>query len=421
MPSEPEPDPGRTAAYPALSPGAQALATRCQSRVNELARWMTRHTFEQLPGYPDLPDDVKDVEIAATVRSGLRLFLRRVHDTHDDPDDYSLFRERAAQRAEEGLPLHMLLRTHTKAAYALWQVLREETAPGEEGALMELVGLLLRGQETVIAAVTETYLDEQAALAAERHEHRRSLVRGLLDGSLPPLRALEELGLESRCSVIHLHLPPEPAVAAASAVAARRRLRRVQIVLERTLGTHAALLGRDGGSVIAPRRAGAGDTDQACEELCAQLRQICGDGVRLAAVPADTPRDVPTAARTAADLVRLARSCGREAGVHRMEDFLLEFHLSRRNEASDRIAALLAPITDRPELLDTLRTHLEHRQDRRGSARLLGIHPNTLDNRLAKITELTGLDIATPRGASLALAALLLHDDALQHPGRHPA
>ncbi|MFE9366261.1 helix-turn-helix domain-containing protein [Streptomyces sp. NPDC006978] len=72
------------------------------------------------------------------------------------------------------------------------------------------------------------------------------------------------------------------------------------------------------------------------------------------------------------------------------------------------MAALLDPLENRPDLIDTLRIHLEHRHDRRSTARNLGLHPNTVDNRLARITELTGLDISSPRGNALALAALLL-------------
>ncbi|MFC9499501.1 hypothetical protein [Streptomyces sp. NPDC056982] len=62
----------------ALSPEARSLAARCEPRVNELARRMAREAFEELPGYAELPDDVKDLEVAATVRHGVRLFLRRV-------------------------------------------------------------------------------------------------------------------------------------------------------------------------------------------------------------------------------------------------------------------------------------------------------------------------------------------------------
>ncbi|MCX5332727.1 MULTISPECIES: hypothetical protein [unclassified Streptomyces] len=59
-----------------LSPGARALAARCEGQVNELARRMARGVFEQLPGYAELPAEVKDVEIAATARQAMRLFLR---------------------------------------------------------------------------------------------------------------------------------------------------------------------------------------------------------------------------------------------------------------------------------------------------------------------------------------------------------
>ncbi|MFJ8824310.1 helix-turn-helix domain-containing protein [Streptomyces sp. NPDC102467] len=98
------------------------------------------------------------------------------------------------------------------------------------------------------------------------------------------------------------------------------------------------------------------------------------------------------------------------AGLHRLDDILLEYHLSRRNESSHRIAALLDPIAERPELLETLRSHMAHQQDRRATAAALALHPNTVDNRLAKITEQTGIDLSSPRGTALALAALLLRD-----------
>ncbi|WP_328745079.1 helix-turn-helix domain-containing protein [Streptomyces sp. NBC_00285] len=410
MPSDPTPE--RHAAYPALSPAAQALAARCESHVNELARHMARDVFERLPGYSDLPADVKDVEVAATVRTGLRLYLRRARDPQRRAGDYSLFRERAAQRAEEGMPLPTLLRAHATAVHVLWQALRDEATGEEAGALIELVDLLLRGHEAVIGAVTETYLAEQATLAAERREHHRSLVRGLLDGSMSPQRAFKQLGLEGPCLVVHLHLPREESTETTS-VADRRQVRRVQAVVDRSLDTEpVSLLGVDGGQVIVPQQADDKDGIHTYQELCTSLRQVCGNGVRLAAVAAATAQDVPAAARTAAEIVRIARACGHPPGVHTMNDVLLEYHLSQPDESSDRIAALLDPIEDRPDLIDTLRVHLGHRQDRRSTARHLGLHPNTVDNRLTRISELTGLDIASSRGTALALAALLLRDNA---------
>ncbi|OKI07966.1 hypothetical protein A6A06_34400 [Streptomyces sp. CB02923] len=438
-----------------LSDAARALALRCEPRVNELARRMSRGDFEDLPGYAELPADLKDMEVAATARHGLRLFLRRVRDPEGRHGDYGVFRERAAQRAEEGMSLQLLLRTHAMGEYALWQALRQEAGPGEAEALIELGDFLFRAQGGILGAVAETYLDERAALDAERREHRRTLARCLLDGV--PHRdpaALEELGLHGPATVIAVRLgpappegagpvspeggaavppgdagplppedagplPPEgggalspegavpaPREAASSPVAVRRRLRRLQTALDREFGTEVlSLMDADGGHALVPGGAGVRDG------LGERLREACGEEVRCAAARAERPAGVPYAARTASEVVRIAHACGRPAGLHRLDDVLLEYHLSRRDESSGPIAALLSPLDGRPELTGTLRTHLEKRQGRRATARALGLHPNTVDNRLARITELTGIDLTSPRGTALALTALLLRQE----------
>ncbi|MHB9758360.1 PucR family transcriptional regulator [Streptomyces sp. BYX5S] len=388
----------------ALSPEARSLAARCEPRVNQLARRMAREAFEELPGYAELPDDVKDLEIAATARHGVRLFLRHV----EDPDaqragSHRLFRERAAQRAEEGMPLHLLLRTHALGSYALWRALRDVAEPGDEAALVELVDVLLRAQPGVVGSVAETYLDERSALEAERHAQQRSLVRGLLDGMLPPGHVLlDQLRLTGPAHVLALGTDVTPAE---GPVAVRRRLRRLQSVLDRTFdGAVLALLDGDVGRVVVPKDCPVpGD-------LPHHLSRASGLPVRVAAVRADSPEELPGAARTATEILRITRACGLPPGLHRLDDVLLEYHLSRRNESSHLIAALLDPVAERPELLETLRTHLAHQQDRRATAEVLGLHPNTVDNRLAKIAEWTGIELSSPRGTALAIAALLLRD-----------
>lgn len=387
-----------------LSPEARSLAARCEPRVNELARRMAREAFEELPGYAELPDDVKDLEIAATARYGVRLFLRHVGDPDtQQPGRHRLFRERAAQRAEEGMPLHLLLRTHALGSYVLWRALREAAEPGDEAALVELVDLLLRAQPGVVGSVAETYLDERSALEAEQHAQRRSLVRGLLDGMVPPGHVLlDQLRLTGPAHVLALATDAAPSE---GPVAVRRRLRRLQSVLDRTFGaTVLTLLDGDGGRVVVP------EDCPPPADLPAHLSRASGLPVRVAAVRADGPELIPEAARTATEVLRIARACGLPPGLHRLDDVLLEYHLSRRNESSHLIAALLDPVAERPELLETLRTHLTHQQDRRATADALGLHPNTVDNRLAKIAEWTGIELSSPRGTALAIAALLLRD-----------
>ncbi len=422
-----------------LSPGARALAARCVPRVNELARRMSRSSLDDGPGQSGLPVDVRNVEAAAAVRHGMRLFVRRASGPHGRTGDYGVFRERAARRAEEGMPLHQLLRAHALGAYVLWKTMRETARPGEEAALIELSGFLLRAQEGIAGAVAETYLDEQAALAAEQRENRRALVRGLLDGSLPSdaVTQLDAFGLEYGGLVLYLRT--DRAVSAASArpdagransgravggrsprpvmspVAARRRRRRIQTVLDRAFGVEVlTLLEDDGGHAIVPARPASGGflvPPEPPDGLTDRLRRACGGEVRIAAVSVDRPGAMADAARTASEVVRIAHASGQPPGLHRLDDVLLEFHLSRRDESSGLIAALLDPIEERPDLEETLRTYLEHQQDRRTTAKRLGLHPNTVDNRLARIADLTGLDLASPRGTALALAALLLREE----------
>ncbi|MGW0937662.1 PucR family transcriptional regulator [Streptomyces sp. NPDC002666] len=397
-----------------LSDEARALALRCEPRVNELARHMARESFEQLPGYAELPGDVKDLEIAATARHGVRLFLRRVSDPHPGPGGLRLFRERAAQRAEEGMPLHLLLRSHALGVYVLWQALREAAEPGEEGALIELVDLLLQSHHSLLGAVAETYMDERSALEAEQRERRRSLVRGFLDGTLEPEPVLlEELGLDGPSLVLAVALEPadEPDEQKGgqpgpfSPVTVRRSMRRIQTVLDQTFGTELLFLFDTGvGRAVVPRDCEPPD------DLARRLSRACAVGVRIAAARAASPAAVPEASRTAAEILRIARVRGLPPGVHGLDDVLLEFHLSRPGPSGRRIAALLDPVAARPELLRTLRTYLAQQQDRRLTAVLLGLHPNTVDNRLARLAELTGLDLGSPRGIALAIAALLLHD-----------
>ncbi|MCX4735217.1 CdaR family transcriptional regulator [Streptomyces sp. NBC_01363] len=422
-----------------LSDRARVLALRCEPRVNELARHMARESFEQLPGYAGLPDDVKDLEIAATVRHGVRLFLRRVTEPHPGPGGLRLFRERAAQRAEEGMPLHLLLRSHALGVYVLWQLLRETADPGEEDALIELVDLLLRSHHSLVGAVAETYMDERSALEAEQRERRRSLVRGFLDGTLEPGRALlEQLGLDGPALVLAVALEPSADAGEApggeasdgagprgpepggpepgNAVTVRRRMRRVQTVLDQAFGGEPLFLFDAGaGRAVVPR---GGEPPG---DLAERLTRACGAEVRIAAVAAAAPEAVPEASRTAVEILRVARTCGLPPGLHVLDDVLLEFHLSRPGPSSHRIAALLDPVAGRPELLRTLRTHLAQHQDRRLTAVLLGLHPNTVDNRLARLTELTGLDPSSPRGAALAIAALLLRDTAAGPDGASAA
>ena len=110
-----------------------------------------------------------------------------------------------------------------------------------------------------------------------------------------------------------------------------------------------------------------------------------------AAVVLADPTEVPTAVARTVEIVDLARATGRPAGLYRLDDVLLDYQLSRPSAALPALAARLEPLAEKPELLSTLRTYLGLDRDRRATANALHVHPNTVDYRLRRIKDLTGL------------------------------
>ncbi len=296
-----------------LSDSARALAARCLTRVNEVARHASREDFATLPGYAGLPDDMKDLEIAATVRHGLRSFLgsgrapgngpgrglrrrrggpgrgprrrrggpggacggggrpgegpaagegrsgegpaeaerrsgqgpetaeqRPGPETAERRPGLRLFEERAEQRADEGMPLDLLLRAYLRGARVIARLLRETTRPGEEAALAELLEALLAAQEDVVGTLTRGYLRARAVLADDARRAHESLVRALLAGDRPHPGDLGILSGAEQIGVLVLLVPDAAPLAAEGGsgpdpVAVRRAERRVRLALARAL------------------------------------------------------------------------------------------------------------------------------------------------------------------------------------------
>ncbi|WP_169733876.1 PucR family transcriptional regulator, partial [Crossiella equi] len=112
-----------------------------------------------------------------------------------------------------------------------------------------------------------------------------------------------------------------------------------------------------------------------------------------------------SAAQTAQEVLRVAGAFGRPPGVYRLADVLLEYQMSRPGEALDGLARLLAPLDGSPELEQTLEVYLR-RGGRRPTASELHVHPNTVDYRLRRVLELTGLDATRISEIGLIKAAL---------------
>lgn len=370
---------------------AARLAARVEPEVNRLAREMVERRFAEIPGYDRLPGDMRDLEIAATARHALRRFLRSWQGDLGTRDLDPLL-ERAAQRAREGVDLVTLLRSYHLGSLVLLDALTAAALPGEEAALL----LVTRRQHQVLAATTEAVTEAYLAGVSERQEAARELARALLSGREP-------LAVAARCGlrllpgyrVVHVRVPR-----GTTAVATRRLLGRVRSRLEGMVEDPVLTAPDDvGGHLLL---SGGVTTQQLAQRLTGEFPAAEQPSVGVAL--AQGPGDVPHAAEQARRISRIAD----EPGVHQLRDVLLRYHLGRPSDAAAEITALLTPLDGHPPLTETLAAYLAHDLDRRATATALRVHPNTVDNRLVRITELTGIDPRTTEGVMLCGVAFIL-------------
>jgi hypothetical protein len=138
------------------------------------------------------------------------------------------------------------------------------------------------------------------------------------------------------------------------------------------------------------------------------LTENMPEGTAVGAVAAADRAGVPDAAAQARLIVHAVRSLGYAGGVYQMDDVPVEVSLMRSPDLARLLAGRLVPLhASGAPLLETLRVYLETSQDRRQAASALHIHSNTLDYRLRRIRELTGLSPTVPRDIQILGTALM--------------
>jgi hypothetical protein len=135
------------------------------------------------------------------------------------------------------------------------------------------------------------------------------------------------------------------------------------------------------------------------------LQRLCNDrfpSPRVAVSSAQTREQITAATTETHSVLNVVRKLDYPAAVYQIEDVPIEVSLLRSPDIADLLATRILPLitTDTP-LLETLYVYLEISQDRRQAAARLHVHMNTLDYRLRRIRELTGLSPFIPRDAQL--------------------
>ncbi|MER7673320.1 helix-turn-helix domain-containing protein [Kitasatospora sp. NPDC096128] len=409
--------------------------------VRELAATVVAALLERVPVYHRLPREQLTGELTRDTERRIRGLAHAVRTGLPAPaEEFTAVREAAARRAEEGLPLDAVLLAHHLGLEVCWEFVTRDAHAGDAADLLVLNRLLLDQLRRATTAAGTGYLDGQRSAGDRSSTARQSLLTALLAGT-PAEEAAARAGTElpPGYAVLCLSLadhPDEHSPGIDPVVAARRKLRRFGAELDhRTRRSALSALTSSGGLLLVPLPAPpdrAGEptdrtdrTDRDADETAwPLLAATLAAAARAAGVPvlagaaAAVPAEVPDAAALAYEVLDVARAFGRPPGLHRLDDVLLEYQLTRPSRARARLAALLEPLTDGGELLTTLRTHLAGGLNRRHTASALHLHPNTVDYRLRRIAVLTGLDPASPADILRITAAIAARTAEQPDPAR---
>jgi sugar diacid utilization regulator len=260
-----------------------------------------------------------------------------------------------------------------------------------------------------LATLAALHRLEQRAASRARAETIDAIVWDLLradDGARAAAidRAAElKLDLAGPLRVVLIELGPTPAGLTERSGSALRRIVIREIHALRTSGVHAiAMQGTSIALIVADQA--IDDVERYSQRIALRLSEGM-DGRRVvagASSACSAPRALSTAYREAQIALDVAHQVGRSGAVVYDRAGVVGILLSLRHEVGMRrflelnLGKLLAEEDkQRDMLLKTLRVFFDVNCSHEAASQHLGVHRKTIAHRLARISELTGLDLTT--------------------------
>jgi hypothetical protein len=362
---------------------------------SDLERFTDRvlDSFWEQPAFQQLHPPRENVR--TWVRWNLDLVIRWLIEGEPPGEpELEAFRAHARARAAEGFPPDMIPANFRRAARFAWRAMLEAATDAERPALLESADLLFEYVDRVSRIYSEVYESwARDSVQRSRADRAEEIAAGALLRRIAAEEALltEDQQLAQRIGFA-LERAARPLVIALPGGSAERhaelatRLRRRGVLAasegQRVVGLSAAKapwreLELDPGAVIthAPPAIG-GERGPALDEL----RDVAG----------------------------LAAARGR-AGEVEADEYLPELLLRRSPRLASQIRArIYGPLEgSHPELARTLDALVVHSFEKGRVAAALPVHRNTLRDRIARISELTGVDLERVEGRGLAWLAWL--------------
>ncbi|MFD5628724.1 helix-turn-helix domain-containing protein [Streptomyces sp. NPDC127072] len=384
-----------------LAESCTALLERLPELVDEHLRQLTEYS----PVYGQvLPHDQQWREAEAAMRVGIQTLSA----PRDSPRrDLEHAEDTGRRRAQQGLPLELLVHSYRAAGYLVWDALME----GAVGLAPERISMLMRSATMVWSAVdaqataaTEAYRATEAELRRRTDEQLQALLDALLEGQQSP-------GLAARAAA-GLDLPEKGQYAV---VVLRGERHDSRDTCSRPLvGAGLRFMWR----MRADCEVGvvALDAGQGLDEVARLLDGRCQGPGGISPVVAGLAE--LGRARRLAELA--LRTCPPDArDVVRLDQRMPTALVVSQPELAGRLVAdvfgalLELEPGDRAVLLETLDVWLACEGSAGRAAGRLYCHRNTVFNRLRRLEQLTSRSLARPRD----LIEMTLALDAYRLPG----
>ncbi len=387
--------------------GGVPVSSYLRAHRSQLVADVLAALVAEVPIYARLPHELLDGDVRQVVERALQIFgAASAADGRVPAADLAELGDSAARRAEEGVPMDAVLAAYFRGARVATDAVAGTAGPDDVADVRAVVAALLTFMEEVCAAIAEGYERHGRSVQAEQATARQLLVDVLLDGGDPAAAAgAAEVRLPPTylvCALVVGAHPDEADPAVDRQVARRRKLRRVRQELERHYAEPVLWRPRADGALALV----ASDDVARLRRIVREVERAAGATVHVGVAVA-APDAVAGAAATAGDVAEVARITGRPAGAYELADVALDVQLRRPGPAREVLAARLAALEGRPDLGETLAFFVASGLNRRRTASSLGVHPNTIDNRLRRVAELTGLDPTDPADVPTIRAAIV--------------
>ena len=393
------------------------------SESDHLADLLLSRLSSSVPPFTALPRPLINGEVKAVTRMCMRWTVQRCADG-TVPEQPTFLQTAAARWTRADIPIEQVLQAVHAGVQAGLEMLLPRLGESSYEQVVTWTAAALELSNLCTSTISRAYVREINASSAEHRIAVHTLASALLGGHASS-KIARECGspVAEEYYVLAVQVGSHPDESRRDLdrhVVAGRKLRRIQSALTHHFRDRAlATLSVEGGTVLLPTTACAEGELAAAIEATARRA-----GAPITAIMTRCAHTaIPMAARQTHDLLDTTASIGIGPGLHKFDDLALQYQLTRPGIGRHILQARIAPLDDHPELMRTLQVFFETDMNRRRTARTLNIHPNTIDYRMRRIGQLTGLSPTRSEGLWYLRSALVAragHDTTAEPTSQYP-